>query len=155
MANNKQHVVATTNEILDTKSGKTLDRIVNKGGGEDGQKDVIVTIVITQEGTSGNYNATVRYSSCNYSVAELSELLQDKNARDSVDYYVRIIFDNPTEVITQDSKVFGTTPIKLPISSIKNPNSSGITFYFYGPCIDTASGYLQNKQYTVTIPLDD
>lgn len=49
MANNKQHVVATTNEILDTKSGKTLDRIVGKVLRENKQED-IPTLVF--EGTS-------------------------------------------------------------------------------------------------------
>lgn len=152
MANNKQHVVATTNEILDTKSGKTLDRIVNKGsGGDDVQKDVIVTIIITQGDTPENYAATVRYSSCNYSASELNTLLEDENARNNVDYYVRMTFDNPNSVATQDNKVFASNPIKLSITSF-NPGSSGIVFYFYGPCIDTASGYLQNKQYVITIP---
>lgn len=152
MANNKQHVVATTNEILNTKSGKTLDRLVNKGGGGDKKEDVIVNIAITQYDKSGGFRAIVNFHSCNYDANTLNSFLDDLSIRDSINYYARIFFNNENAALDMNNFAFGPTPIKIPILGFES-GSEGIKVYFIGPWIDTASGYIgNNKQYIITIP---
>lgn len=145
MTNNKQHVVTTTNEILDIKSGKTLDILVNK-------EDVIVNVAITQYDKNRGFKADVAFHSCNYDVDSLNHFLNDLSIRDNINYYARIIFNNESCVLDINNAAFGATPIKLPIAGFKS-DSEGIQVYFFGPWIDTASGYLDyGHQYSVTIP---
>lgn len=133
MANNKQHVVATTNEILDTKSGKTLDRIVNKGGGGGGnvQKDVIVEVEFAMFASSDGIETSLSFKSCNYSADDLNTLIHNKGDREKIDYWVRIINIQDSAIQTNECFI-GACVTKVPIIGL-HEGSGGIEVSFIGP----------------------
>lgn len=137
MTNNKQHVIATTNEILDTKSGKTLDRIVNKDGGEGGdvQKDVIVEVEFAMFATSEGVETSLSFKSCNYSANDLKTLIHNKGDREKIDYWLRIINIQDSAIQTNECFI-GACVTKVPIIGL-HEGSGGIEVSYMGA---TASG---------------
>ena len=146
MANNKQHVVATTNEILDTKSGKTLDRIVNKGGGEDDkQKDVIVEINYKIMFESGSTKPSLQFKSCNYSYNDLKTLINNKVNREKIDYWIRIIGMDDTATNWDEFTFIGGCVTKVPIIGIA-VDYERITVSYMGYFAE----FTNNKFHTIT-----